>query len=110
MAYNMIVVYGMSIKIGNISFYNFDQSSSVVYKPYSEDTAMTIDDEVRKLIFLCYKRTENILFVKLKELKIVAEALLKKETIFESDLIKLIGERPVNFNKSYGSFAKKILQ
>ena len=63
-----------------------------------------------QLVFLCYKRTENILFIKLKELKIVAEALLKKETIFESDLIKLIGERPINFNKSYGSFAKKILQ
>jgi len=63
MAYNMIVVYGMSIKIGNISFYNFDQSSSVVYKPYSEDTAMTIDDEVRKLIFfMLYKNREYIVY------------------------------------------------
>jgi len=101
MAYNMIIIYGMSVKLGNISFYNSDQSSSLIpSKPYSENTSMIIDSEVRKLIAICYKRTENVLSIKIQELKIIAKSLLKKETIFQSDLKKLIGKRPVNFNKS----------
>ena len=93
MSYNMISNYGMSEKVGNISFYNLNNSYSSKF--YSEDTAKTIDNEVRDLISLCHYRTEKLLFNKIKELKIIAEELLKKEVLFKSDLEKLIGKRPI---------------
>jgi|TARA_B110000908_G_C10041038_1_gene351836 cell division protease FtsH len=94
-AYSMISIYGMSEKIGNISFYNLNNSESSFSKPYSEDTSKTIDSEVRDLISLCYNRTEKLLFSRIKELRIIAKELLKKEVIFKSDLERLIGERPI---------------
>jgi len=94
MAYSMISIYGMSEKIGNISFYGLNNDSTFS-KPYSEDTAKNIDSEVKDLISLCYNRTEKLLFKRIKELRIVAKELLKKEIIFKSDLEKLIGKRKI---------------
>jgi cell division protease FtsH len=92
MAYGMISVYGMNKKVGNVSFYGLSQDQ--FQKPYSDDTATLIDDEVRKLIDSQYERAQELLKDKRKELEIIAETLLEKEVILKSDVERLIGERP----------------
>ena len=94
MAYNMVGVYGMSPKLGNVSFHDSSPSEYAFNKPYSESTAQLIDDEVQKLIKQAYQRTLELLQTHREELNIIAEALLKKEILFKSDLEKLIGPRP----------------
>ncbi len=98
MAYGMISIYGMNSKIGNVSFYAMSQES--YNKPYSDETAKLIDEEVRKLIESQYKRAQSLLSEKRKELNALAEQLLEKEVLLKSDVIKLIGARPYgNDNK-----------
>ena len=94
MAYGMVTYYGMSEKIGNMSFY--DSNGSRAYdltKPYSEKTAELIDKEVKELIEMIHERTEQLLkdnFVGFTEL---AELLLEKEVIFADDLERIFGPR-----------------
>ena len=94
MAYSMITVYGMNEKLGNISFHDQGQPEYVFSKPYSENTAQTIDEEVRIMVDSAYKRTRKLLWNKRRQLERVAEELLKKEVIFQQDLERLIGPRP----------------
>jgi cell division protease FtsH len=63
-------------------------------RPYSEQTAQIIDQEVRELIDSAYKRTIELLSEKKSEVEAVALELLDKEIIFKSDLDRLIGKRP----------------
>lgn len=94
-AFAMITYFGMSEKIGNLSYY--DSSGQQEYsfnKPYSEKTAEIIDEEVRKLIDLQYKRAKDILKKNKKGLEKLAEILLEKEVIFSDDLEKIFGKRP----------------
>jgi cell division protease FtsH len=86
MAYSMVTIYGMNPKIGNVSFYDSKQSDYQFNKPYSEATSELIDQEAKKIIDHAYKRTKELLSEKRKELDIVAEELLEKEIIFQSDL------------------------
>jgi len=104
MAYSIITMYGMNDRIGNVSFYDSKQSDYNFTKPYSEATAETIDDEVRKLISSCFQRTKSLLSKKRKELEIVAKELLEKEIIFQSDLERLIGKRPFAKPTAYEAF------
>lgn len=92
MAYGMISVYGMNKKVGNVSFYGMSQDN--FSKPYSDETATLIDDEVRSLIEAQYVRAQKLLKSKRKELNALAEALLEKEVLLKSDVTRLIGERP----------------
>lgn len=91
--YAMVTVYGMNSKVGNISFYDPQQDQSFT-KPYSEETSKMIDEEVRKLIDDAYVRTKNLLTEKRAEVEKLAEALLDKEVLFQSDVEELIGPRP----------------
>lgn len=93
MAYAMISVYGMSEKIGNISFYD-QQSENGFTKPYSEETGKIIDAEVRTLVEGAYNRVKELLSDKIDEVKIIAEQLLVKEVLFKDDMEELIGKRP----------------
>ncbi len=95
MAYAMISIYGMSDKIGNISFYD-PQAEGGFTKPYSEETGKMIDDEVRKLVDNAYDRTKKLLSDKIESVRIIAEELLKKEVLFKDDMENLIGKRPFN--------------
>jgi AFG3 family protein len=104
MAYSIVTVYGMNDKLGNISFYDSKQSDYNFTKPYSESTAQTIDEEVRKIIDTSYERAKTLLRDKIKELNIIAEKLLEKEIIFQSDLEELIGKRPFERQTAYQEF------
>ena len=89
----MVTVYGMSAKVGNISFYD-PQADNSFQKPYSEETARIIDEEVRRLIDDAYERTKRLLTEKKGEVEKLAEALLEREVLFQSDVEALIGARP----------------
>ena len=91
----MITIYGLNEKLGNITYYDSSGQSEYNFsKPYSEETAILIDQEISKLIESQYERAQKILETHKKELIELAELLLEKEVIFGDDLIKIFGERP----------------
>jgi cell division protease FtsH len=98
MAYAMVTVYGMNDKVGNVSFYDPSAEQSFT-KPYSEETAKMIDEEVRKLIDSAYVHTKKLLKEKKDKVEKLAEALLLKEVLFQSDVERLIGKRPYEEKK-----------
>ena len=110
LAYSIVTVYGMNDKIGNVSFFDSKQSEYSFTKPYSEETARTIDQEVRKLIESAFKRTKDLLLEKQESLEIVAKELLEKEIIFQSDLERLIGKRPFARQTTYEEFTNGTLE
>tara|TARA_X000000950_G_scaffold121583_1_gene152476 strand:- start:14433 stop:16439 length:2007 start_codon:yes stop_codon:yes gene_type:complete len=93
MAYAMVTLYGMNEKIGNISF-NPQTEAYAFDKPYSQNTAKLIDEEVRAIIDKAYKRTLQIIKNRKDQVEIIAQALLEKELLFKSDIEDLIGSRP----------------
>ena len=97
-AYSMVTIYGMNDKVGNVSFYDPQQENAFT-KPYSEETSKLIDQEVRKLIDDGYERTKGLLMQKKEQVKILAEALLEREVLFQSDVEALIGKRPFEEKK-----------
>ena len=98
-AYAMVSIYGMNDKIGNISFFDPQQGDYNFTKPYSDETAKMIDEEVRKLIDKAYERTKSLLLEKKPEVEKLANALLEKEVLFQSDVEILIGKRPFEEKK-----------
>jgi len=98
-AYAMVTVYGMNDKIGNISFYD-PTAENTFTKPYSDETAKMIDEEVRKLIDENYIKTRALLVEKRNDVEKLANALLEKEVLFQSDVELLIGKRPFEEKKS----------
>lgn len=93
MGYGMVTVYGMNKIVGNVSFYAMSQDQ--FNKPYSEETAKMIDDEVRKLIDTQYERAQQLLTEKREQLNLLAKELLEKEMLLKSDVERLIGPRPI---------------
>ena len=69
-------------------------------KPYSEETSKLIDEEVRKLIDLAYEKTKKLLTEKKGDVEKLADALLNREVLFQSDVEILIGKRPFHEKKS----------
>jgi cell division protease FtsH len=99
-AYAMVTVYGMNDKVGNTSFYDPQQGGEYNFtKPYSDETARVIDEEVRKLIDSAYDRTKKLLTEKKEQVEKLAEALLEREVLFQSDVEALIGKRPFEDKK-----------
>jgi ATP-dependent metalloprotease FtsH len=91
-AYAMVSVYGLNEKVGNISFYD-SQGRDSFTKPYSDDTARIIDEEVSKLIEFQYQRALQILTDNKDKLTALAEKLLTSEVIFKEDLEAIFGVR-----------------
>ncbi len=108
MAYGMVSIYGMNDKIGHISFYDSKAGDYSFNKPYSEATAQTIDEEVRNIVGEAYNRTKKLLLDKREQLEIIAQQLLEKEVLFQSDLEKLIGKRPFETETTYEAFTNKV--
>ena len=92
-AYAMVSIYGLSNKIGNISYYDSSGQQNGFTKPYSEERAQQIDKEVSGIIEKQYKRAKEILKKYRKKVISLSEELLEKEVIFKDDLIKIFGER-----------------
>ncbi len=95
MAYSMVTIYGMNDLIGHISFHNSNgEQEYTMTKPYSDETARLIDEEVRTLILTQYNRTKELLSKHTEHLHALAAELLKKEVLYKDDLTRLIGPRP----------------
>jgi cell division protease FtsH len=93
-AYAMVSFFGMSDKVGNISFYDSSGQSDFGFtKPYSEKTAEVIDQEVKDIVEESYQRAKEVLKANIKGLTELAELLLEKEVIFSEDLERVFGKR-----------------
>jgi cell division protease FtsH len=92
-AYAMVSVYGLNKRIGNRSYYDSQGENSFV-KPYSEETARIIDEEVSKIIEKAYDRSKDILTQNREKLDALASKLLEREVIFKDDLEDILGKRP----------------
>lgn len=103
LAYGMVTIYGMNDKVGNVSF-NDPNNEFGFKKPYSEKTAELIDEEVRIIIQDAYRRTIELINEKKEQLETLAQALLEKEILFQSDLVEIIGERPFENKTTYQEF------
>ncbi|MBL0314659.1 MAG: ATP-dependent zinc metalloprotease FtsH [Flavobacteriales bacterium] len=91
-AYAMVTVYGLNKKIGNRSYYDSSGESQFT-KPYSEDTAKVIDEEVSKIIERAYDKARELLISHKDKLDALAKKLLDKEVIFKDDLEEILGAR-----------------
>jgi cell division protease FtsH len=90
----MVSVYGLNDKIGNISYYDSSGQNEYGFsKPYSEETAKIIDQEISKIIETEYERAKNLLIAHRYQLDQLADKLLEKEVIFREDLVEIFGER-----------------
>lgn len=103
LSYAMTAVYGMNPRVGNVSF-NDSSGESQFHKPYSDQTAELIDAEVRLLIAEVYERTKALLLEKQEGLIAIAEKLLEKEILFQSDLEEILGKRPFAHRTTYDEF------
>ena len=90
----MVTVYGLSDKIGNLTYYDSSGQSEYGFtKPYSEQTAELIDKEISRIIEEQYERAIKLLEEHKDKLTELAEVLLEKEVIFKDNLEKIFGKR-----------------
>ncbi|WP_298367769.1 ATP-dependent zinc metalloprotease FtsH [uncultured Lutibacter sp.] len=91
----MVTIYGLNDKIGNITYYDSSGQGDYNFtKPYSEQTAETIDKEISEIIETQYQRAIKILTENKDKLITLAEVLLEKEVIFKNNLEVIFGKRP----------------
>ncbi|MGB5377753.1 ATP-dependent zinc metalloprotease FtsH, partial [Muriicola sp.] len=103
----MVTIYGLNEEIGNLTYYDSSGQNEYGFtKPYSEETAQTIDQEISKLIEAQYTRAIEVLQKNKDKLTELAERLLEKEVIFKEDLEKIFGKRP--FEKHFDQKGQEI--
>ncbi|MEN8788982.1 MAG: ATP-dependent zinc metalloprotease FtsH [Flavobacteriaceae bacterium] len=91
----MVTIYGLNDEIGNLTYYDSSGQNEYGFtKPYSEETAQKIDEEISKIIEAQYSRAIKVLVDNEDKLIELAERLLEKEVIFKEDLEKIFGKRP----------------
>jgi len=91
----MVTVYGLNDKVGNVTYYDSSGQSEYNFsKPYSEDTAKVIDQEISTLIEDQYTRAIQLLEENKDKLLKLADILIEKEVIFKDDLEEIFGKRP----------------
>lgn len=93
-AYAMVVYYGMSDKLPNICYYDSSGQQYGFSKPYSEDRARMIDEEVSRIIAEQYERAKDILRKYAEGHAELARTLVTREVIFTEDVEKIFGKRP----------------
>ena len=93
-AYAMVTYFGMSEKVGNISYYDSTGSRDMAFsKPYSEKTAELIDDEVKRLIEQAHATALQVLTENREGFERLAQLLLEREVVFSEDLEDIFGPR-----------------
>lgn len=103
-AYAMVAYFGMSDKVGNISFYDSTGQSDFSFsKPYSEKTAELIDKEAKNIVEESYNKAKEVISAHIEGLKQLAEQLLEKEVIFSEDLEHIFGKRKGDLGKEQGA-------
>jgi cell division protease FtsH len=91
----MVTIYGLNDKLGNITYYDSSGQSEYNFsKPYSEETALVIDQEISALIENEYQRAIKILQDNKEKLEQLSNILIEKEVIFKDDLETIFGKRP----------------
>ena len=90
----MVTIYGLNDKVGNITYYKTNEGEYGFTKPYSEETAKTIDSEISAIVEKQYKRALQMLKKHRGKLTELAGHLLEKEVIFKDDLERIFGKRP----------------
>ena len=94
MAYSMVQFYGMSDKVGNLSYYDSTGARGYeLIKPYSEKTAEMMDAEVKKLVDEIHRKTRDLLVSHKEGFLAVAALLLEKEVIFAEDVERILGPK-----------------
>ena len=91
MTYAMVAFYGMSKKIGPISYYDSTGTRDTFTKPFSEETARSIDDEVRRILEEAYACAREIIEKNNDKINAMADLLLEKETIYAEDIEPILG-------------------
>lgn len=99
MTYAMVAYYGMSKKIGPISFYDAAGTRDTFTKPYSENTAIEIDNEVRRILEEAYNRARQIIEENNDKINQMADLLLEKETIYAEDIEPILGKSAQTIEK-----------
>ena len=90
-AYAMVAYYGMSEKVGNVSFYDATGQRDAFTKPFSEHTAEVIDAEVRRVVDEAVALAQEIVAAERENIERMADMLLEKETIFAEDIATILG-------------------
>ncbi len=91
----MVTIYGLNDKLGNITYYDSQgQNEYTMDKPYSQETAVVIDEEISKIIEAEYDRAIDILSNNREKLDALANLLLDKEVIFKENVEEIFGKRP----------------
>ena len=90
----MVMKYGMSDKLSNISYYDSSRGEYSFTKPYSEKTAEIIDKEVKAIVDEQYNRAKNIISTHRAQHKELADLLVENEVIFADDVERIFGKRP----------------
>ena len=94
MAQGMVVYYGMSPEIGNLSFYDSQTAGEWGFtKPYSEETARVIDAEVRRIVEEAYAKAKALITEHRSQLDELAGTLYEREVIFKDDVERIFGPR-----------------
>ncbi|MDL2242034.1 cell division protein FtsH, partial [Bacteroidales bacterium OttesenSCG-928-L03] len=92
-AYAMVVYYGMSERLPNLNYYDATGQDWGFSKPYSDETASLIDQEVKRIINEQYDRAKQILTEHRDQHHNLSEVLLEKEVIYAEDLEHIFGKR-----------------
>ncbi|HNM15894.1 MAG TPA: AAA family ATPase, partial [bacterium] len=103
-ANRMVTMYGMSDKLGNLSFTEQGRENflgGVNMKPYSEETAKLIDAEVKSIVDMAYEKTKQLLIDRREELEALTQRLLEKEVLDKKQIEEILGEKPVPENNGH---------
>ena len=107
----MVTVYGLNDKVGNLTYYDSSGKSEYGFtKPYSEQTAELIDNEISNMIEEQYRRAIKIAEENKEKLILLAEELLEKEVIFKDNLESIFGERPFQVEPPIEQVKKEITE
>lgn len=107
-AYSQVIKFGFNERVGTLSFKmpGEEGAEQAMTKPYSEETAKMIDDEVRQMVKSAYDRTFELITKHRTNVEAVAKRLLEKEVLDRDDMIELLGKRPFKEKSTYEEFVE----